>query len=141
MAFGPHPPPIQVHLCVKGGDDAIAFYANAFDGTCTFKQMAEEGKRVMHANVAVFGSEVMLHDEFAEYAGDVPSPASGGCAHLAININLPKPADVDAVIKRATDAGATVTCQPDDMFWGSRYGRARDPFGELLAVNAAYMPA
>ena len=32
MAFGPNPPPIQVHLCVKGGDDAIAFYEKAFGG-------------------------------------------------------------------------------------------------------------
>jgi PhnB protein len=78
MAFGPNPPPIQVHLCVKGGDAAIAFYEKAFGGNCTFKQMAEDGRRVMHANVAVFGDEVMLHDEVSEHDGDVAAPASGG---------------------------------------------------------------
>src|SRR5215813_3399354 len=107
MAFGPNPPPIQVHLCVKGGNAAIAFYETAFDGSCTFKQMAQDGKRVMHANVAVFGCEVMLHDEFSEHEGDVAAPVSGGRAHLAININLPKPVDVDAIMKRAAEAGAT----------------------------------
>src|ERR1700745_3749439 len=115
MAFGPNPPPIQVHLCVKGGDAAVAFYEKAFNGACTFKQMADDGKRVMHANVAVFGSEVMLHDDFPEHAGDVEAPRSAGGAHLAINITLPKPADVDAAVKRAADAGATVTMPPDDM--------------------------
>jgi PhnB protein len=141
MAFGPNPPPIQVHLCVKGGDAAIAFYEKAFGGNCTFKQMAEDGRRVMHANVAVFGDEVMLHDEFSEHDGDVAAPASGGRAHLTININLPKPADVDATVKRAADAGASVTMPPDDMFWGSRYGRVRDPFGHVWAFNAPLKPA
>ena len=45
MAFGSNPPPIQVHLCVKGGDAAIAFYEKSFGGSCTFKQMAQDGKR------------------------------------------------------------------------------------------------
>jgi len=103
--------------------------------------MAQDGRRVMHANVALFGGEVMLHDEFSEHDGDVAAPASGGRAHLAININLPKPADVDSVMKRAADAGATVTMPPDDMFWGSRYGRVRDPFGHVWAFNAALKPA
>jgi PhnB protein len=30
---------------------------------------------------------------------------------------------------------------PDDMFWGSRYGRVRDPFGHVWAFNAALKPA
>ena len=30
MAFEPEVPPIQVHLCVKGGKAAIAFYEKAF---------------------------------------------------------------------------------------------------------------
>jgi PhnB protein len=141
MAFGPNPPPIQVHLCVKGGTEAIAFYEKAFNGTCTFKQMAEDGKRVLHANIAVFGSEVMLHDEFSEHAGDVAAPVSGARANLAININLPKASDVDAAATRAAAAGATVTMPPDDMFWGSRYGRVRDPFGHVWAFNAPLEPA
>ena len=71
--------------------------------------MAQDGKRITHANVAMFGGEVMLLDEFSEHEGDVLAPTSGGRAHLAININLPQPLDVDTVIKRAADAGATVT--------------------------------
>lgn len=106
MAFGPNLPPIQAHLCVKGGEAAIAFYETAFGAQCTFKAMAEDGKRVMHANLAMFGSEVMLHDEFPEFGGDVMAPNSRGGASIAININLPQPADVDAAIARAASAGA-----------------------------------
>jgi PhnB protein len=136
MAFGPNPPPIQAHICVKGGLEAIAFYRKAFGAECPFHQLAEDGKRVMHANIELFGSEVMLHDEFPEFGGDVLSPSSRGGASMAININLPKPADVDAAIDRAQSAGAEVVMSAQDMFWGAHYGRVRDPFGHVWAFNA-----
>jgi PhnB protein len=55
---------------------------------------------------------------------------------VTININLASPADVDAAIARAAEAGADVTLPPEDMFWGARYGRVRDPFGHVWAFNA-----
>ena len=136
MAFGPNPPPIQAHICVKGGDAAIAFYEKAFGAQCTFRAMAEDGKRVMHANLAMFGSEVMLHDEFPEFGGDIMAPSSRSGASMTISINLPQPADVDAAIARAASAGADVVMPASDVFWGARYGRLRDPFGHLWAFNA-----
>ena len=136
MAFGPNPPPIQAHICVKGGLDAVAFYKKAFAAECPFHQMADDGKRVMHANIELFGSEVMLHDEFPEYDGSVLSPLSRGGASMAININLPTPAEVDAAVARAGSAGADVVLAAQDTFWGARYGRVRDPFGHIWAFNA-----
>jgi PhnB protein len=136
MAFAPKPPPIQAHICVKGGLEAIDFYNKAFGAECPFHQLAEDGKRVVHANIELFGSEVMLHDEFPEFGGDVLSPPSRGGACMAININLPKPADVDAAISRAQSAGAEVVMTAEDTFWGARYGRVRDPFGHIWAFNA-----
>jgi PhnB protein len=136
MAFGPNPPPIQAHICVKDGLAAIAFYKKAFGAECPFHQLAEDNKRVMHANIELFGSEVMLHDEFPEFGGDVLSPLSRGGASMAINVNLPKPADVDAAVSRAQSAGAEVVLTAQDVFWGARYGRVRDPFGHIWAFNA-----
>src|ERR1700676_4075395 len=81
MAFGPNSPPIQAHICVKDGLAAIAFYEKAFSAKCPFHQLAEDGKRVMHANIELFGSEVMLH-EFPEFGGDVLSPLSRGGASM-----------------------------------------------------------
>src|SRR5260370_16514480 len=101
MAFGPKHAPIQAHICVKDGLEAIAFYEKAFGAKCPFHQLAEDGKRVMHANVELFGSEVMLHDEFPEFGSDVLSPLSRGGASMAINVNLPKPADVDPAVAPA----------------------------------------
>jgi PhnB protein len=136
MAFGPNPPVIQAHICVKDGLKAIAFYEKAFAATCPFHELAEDGKRVMHANIELFGGEVMLHDEFPEFDDDVMAPSSRGGASVAINVNLPKPADVDAAIDRAQSAGAELVMGAQDMFWGARYGRVRDPFGHVWAFNA-----
>lgn len=136
MAFGPNPPSIQAHICVKGGLDAIAFYEKAFGAVCAFKQIAEDGARVLHANLELFGGEVMMHDEFPEFGGDISSPPSAGGASVAINVNLSAPGDVDAAVARAVDAGAVVIVKPDNMFWGARYSRIRDPFGHVWAFNA-----
>lgn len=136
MAFGPNPPCIQAHICVDGGDAALAFYATAFGAETTFRHLADDGRRVLHANMAVFGGEVMLHDAFPEFGGDVLSPPARGGASMTISINLATPADVDTAFDRATKSGATGILAPQDVFWGARYARIRDPFGHVWAFNA-----
>ena len=135
MAHAPNIPPLQVHLCVKGGDEAIAWYERAFGARCTMNAKAEDGVRVMHANLQMFDAEVMLHDEFPEFGGDVLAPA-GSAAVLTISVNRPAPAAVDAAFARAVDAGAEAVLAPVDVFWGARYAKIRDPFGHVWAFNA-----
>jgi PhnB protein len=103
--------------------------------------MTEDGKRVMHANLSLFGGTIMMHDEFPEYVppggeSDVLSPVSRGGASVAININLPKAADVDQAVDRAVKAGAKLIMPVEDTFWNARYGRVKDPFGHIWAFNA-----
>ena len=137
MAFGHSPSPLQPHICVKGGLDAIAFYERAFGAACPFRQLADDGERVLHANLELFGSEVMLHDEFPELGGDIMSPPSRGGASVAISINLAQAADVNAAIKKAEAEGAEIILPAQDVFWGARYGKVRDPFGHVWAFNAS----
>lgn len=136
MAFGPNPPRIQAHICVSGGDAALGFYELAFGARCTFKAMASDNIRILHANLELFGGEVMLHDEFPELGGDVLAPTTRGGASVTIHVNLPRPSDVDAVISRAHGSGASIVLPAADMDWGARYGRVRDPFGHIWAFNA-----
>jgi PhnB protein len=42
--------------------------------------------------------------------------------------------DVDAVVRRATEAGATTLMEPEDQFWGDRMGQVQDPFGHVWLV-------
>jgi len=132
----PKLPPIVPHLCVRGGNAAIAFYEAAFEAKPSMQTMAEDGVRLLHANLAVFGGQVMLHDEFPEYGGEVLSPHSRHGASVAISVNFKQPPEVDAIVDRAAAAGATVQMPAGDMFWGARYARILDPFGHVWAFNA-----
>jgi catechol 2,3-dioxygenase-like lactoylglutathione lyase family enzyme len=42
--------------------------------------------------------------------------------------------DVDAVMKQAADAGATITDPPHDRFWGGYSGYFQDPDGHLWEI-------
>ena len=42
--------------------------------------------------------------------------------------------DVDAVVKQAVDAGATVTMEVSDQFWGDRFGSVSDAFGHSWSI-------
>ncbi len=136
MTFEPNVPSLQVHLCVRGGKAAIAWYEAAFDAVENFEQMAEDEERVLHANLSVFGTEIMLHDEFPELSLDVLSPVTRGGAGLAINVNLATPEEVDVLVDRAVAHGAELVLPVDDQPWRARYGRVRDPFGHVWAFNA-----
>ena len=41
--------------------------------------------------------------------------------------------DVDSVFSTALAAGAEQLMAPEEMFWGDRYGKLRDPFGLMVA--------
>lgn len=43
-------------------------------------------------------------------------------------------ADIDTAFPRAVEAGATPTMQPEDTFWGDRFGKLKDPFGHDWAM-------
>ncbi|WLR92238.1 VOC family protein [Shinella zoogloeoides] len=135
MAFT-NVPPLQPHICVKGGQEAIAFYERALGAENTFHQLAEDGRRVMHANLAIYGGEVMLHDEFPEFDMSVSAPTTLGGASVAISINLSDSGAVDAAYAKAVEAGAHGLMPPADVFWGARYARITDPFGHVWAFNA-----
>ena len=119
------------HLMVDGAADAIAFYTKAFGATEVVRLPAEDGKRLMHAELSVNGSRLFLMDDFPEYreqcsAGTIVNPKAGGVTTAVMHLFVP---NCDEAVKRATDAGATLLMAPADMFWGDRYGQVLDPFG------------
>jgi PhnB protein len=129
--------PIETHLTVRGGNDAIDFYKRAFGAIEDFKQLADDERRVLHATLSVFGGQIMLCDEFPEHSPDTASPQTQGGASVTIHVNLGRPEDVDDAMKKAAGEGATITMAAEDTFWGMRYGRLRDPFGHVWSIGAA----
>jgi PhnB protein len=128
--------PVTAYLTVKGGLDAIALYERAFGAELLTHKMADDGKRVLHAALDVFGTMIMLSDEFPEHDPDSEAPTSLGATTFTLHVGFDDPAQVDAAMAKAAAAGCTVTTPTMDAFWGMRYGRLKDPFGHAWAFGA-----
>jgi PhnB protein len=83
----------------------------------------------MHCELLVFGTRLLLHDEFPD-RGHL-GPAALGGTPVTLHLYVP---DVDAVFDRAVAAGATVELPVQDAFWGDRYGIFADPSGHRWSV-------
>lgn len=116
---------ITAHLIIKEAGKAIDFYRKAF-GAEELSRLPGPDGRIMHAAIKIGNSAIFLCDEFPEHECGL-SPSSLGNAHAVMHVNVE---DVDKAYKRAVDAGATSVMEPTDMFWGDRYGRIVDPFGQ-----------
>ena len=115
------------YLVCKDAAKAIDFYTKAF-GAQEVVRMPGPGGRIMHAEVKIGNSMLMLSDENPD-RGAVAPTGTGRSASLMFYT-----ADVDAVFKRAIDAGAKSIEAPTDMFWGDRMGNLMDPFGHQWAI-------
>jgi PhnB protein len=103
-------------------DDAaktIEFCKKAF-GAKVLMRMDGPGGKIMHAEVLIGDSIVMLNDVMQE-------PAEPAGLFLYVT-------DVDKTFARALKAGATALMPPQDMFWGDRFGRVQDPSGNRWGI-------
>jgi PhnB protein len=115
-------------LTVRGGAAAIEFYQRAFDAKVHRRMETPDGK-IMHAEILLGDSAVMLGDEMPDWG--ILSPLSIGGSSCALHIYV---TDADAVFAQAIAAGAEVVFPVTDQFWGDRSGRLKDPFGHLWSV-------
>jgi PhnB protein len=118
------------HLVVDGAAEAIEFYKAALGAVETGRHAADDGKRLMHAEVEVNGAKIYLMDDFPEfrdtYGSHVLPPKSAGSTSVTLHLDVE---NCDAAVERAAAAGATVIMPPEDAFWGARYAQIVDPFG------------
>ncbi|MBL8878841.1 MAG: VOC family protein [Phycisphaerales bacterium] len=115
------------HLVVQGASDAIEFYKKAFGATELIRMPAQDGKRLMHAELSIGPSTLYLCDDFPEFCGGKSrAPKSLGGTPVTIHQYVQS---CDEAMAKAAAAGATVTMPAQDMFWGDRYGQVTDPFG------------
>jgi PhnB protein len=120
---------VTPYLCVKGAAKAIDFYKKAFGAEEVMRMTGPDGNSVMHAELKIGDSHIMLGDEWPGMYCKSPQSLGGTAINLHIYVE-----DVDKQFARAIDAG----CKPDmplaDMFWGDRYGKVVDPFGHLWGL-------
>jgi PhnB protein len=120
---------ITPHLTVRGVDSAIAFYRAAFGAEELYRNLAPDGKSVMHAELLLGDSRFLIHDEYPEH-GEL-SPLSYGGSSIKLHLYVD---DVDAMFQSAVDAGAQVLMPVENCFWGDRYGILQDPFGHRWSI-------
>jgi len=116
-------------LTVRDAVKAIEFYKQAFGAEERGVAKGPDGK-VMHAELKIGDSIIMLSDEFPEFGSKSPEAIGGSPMGLHIYLD-----GVDAAFDRAVKAGATVEMPVMDQFWGDRYGKLKDPFGHKWSIG------
>src|SRR5437016_2485265 len=116
------------HLIVRDAAAAIDFYKKAF-GAEEIMRMPGPGGAIMHAEIAIGDSRVMLGDERPGMNCKGPQTLGGSPVSFYIYVQ-----DVDKAWKRAIDAGAKETMPLADMFWGDRTGAVQDPLGHTWSL-------
>jgi PhnB protein len=119
---------ITPYLTVDDADAAIEFYKKAF-GAKERGRMEAPGGKIGHAELEIEGSLVMLSDALPQFATRSPKELGGTSASVFMYVE-----DVDAVVRRALDAGASVETEVTDQFWGDRFGALKDPFGHVWGI-------
>jgi PhnB protein len=109
---------VTTQLSIDGAADAIAFYQKAFGAEEVMRAADPSGKKIWHAEVRLGDSRFFVNDTFPDMGGHATK------AQLWVYSE-----NVDALFKRATDAGAKVKMPLADMFWGDRMGTVVDLWG------------
>jgi PhnB protein len=121
---------ITPYLTCRDAARAIDFYQQAFGATLRGGGVMKgpDGK-VMHAELLIGDSILMLADENPAFGSLSPQTIGGSASGLHIYVE-----DVDSAFDRAVKAGAAVEMPVADMFWGDRYGKLTDPFGHKWSI-------
>lgn len=119
---------VTPYLIIKDAAKALEFYAKAF-GAEELMRFPGPGGKVMHAEIKIGDSPLMMADEFPDMGHLGPSTRGGTTVSLMLYVR-----DVDAAFDRAVKAGATVVRPVKDQFYGDRSGTLNDPFGHQWTI-------
>ncbi|MEW6044325.1 MAG: VOC family protein [Thermoproteota archaeon] len=120
---------LTASLIVKNAENAIEFYKKAFDAQEFYRFLGPDGKSIMHTELKIGDSRIMLSEEAPQMNCKSPQSLGGTGIYLYMYVN-----DVDATFNKAVAAGAKPTMPVTDMFWGDRFGQIQDPFGHVWSI-------
>jgi PhnB protein len=103
------------YLVADNAGALIDFMKSAF-GCEVIENFAGENGKIMHAEVRIDDSVIMISDSNEKHAAQA----------VWLHLYLP---DVDSVYKKALAAGATSVAEPADQFYGDRSGAVMDKSG------------
>jgi len=111
-------------LVLKNARKAIEFYKKAFGAQERFVMPGPDGKGVMHAELLIGNSIIMMGEENPHEP--CKSAETLGSSPVSFYIYLD---NVDEAYLKAVSAGAESRMPVQEMFWGDRVGTVQDPFG------------
>jgi PhnB protein len=124
---------VTPYIIAPDGDAMLAFARNAFGAEETFRAVGGAGG--IHGEVRIGDTMLML-------GGGIPGkPFNGKPNVTALHVYVE---DTDATYKKALQAGAISTREPQDHEYGERGASVKDPFGNFWYIathkGESYIP-
>jgi len=119
---------VTPYLIVKGAAQALEFYRKAFNATEVFR-MDGPGGMVLHAEIQIGNSRIMLGEENPQMGFSAPQPGQRSPVGIMLYVE-----DVDNLAAQAVAAGVKTERPVQDQFYGDRSGNFIDPFGHCWTI-------
>jgi PhnB protein len=103
---------------------AIDFYKQAFGAKERTVMPGPDGQGVMHAELIIGNSIIMMGEECEEMSNKSAETLGGSPISFYVYVE-----NVDQAYRRALEAGAKSQMAVEDMFWGDRTCSVLDLFG------------
>jgi PhnB protein len=116
-------------IIVKGAAAAIAFYKKILGATEKMVMTIPGGGPVVHAELNIGDSLIMLADEMPQMGVVAPAPSPTYSASICVYVK-----DVDATFAAALAAGGKSLRPLQTHFYGDRSGTFIDPFGHVWTL-------
>lgn len=120
---------VTPYLYLRNAAAALDFYKKAF-GAKEVVRLPGPGGKIMHAEIQIGNSMIMMADEHPEIGAKSPDTLGGASCGLALYVE-----DADALFKQALAAGAKEQRPMKDQFYGDRSGTVTDPFGHTWTIG------
>jgi uncharacterized glyoxalase superfamily protein PhnB len=119
---------VTPNLVCHNAARAIEFYKTAFGATELRRAPGPNGE-ILHAELKIGDSNFFINDSMSKTP--VRNPNLGETNPMYIHLYVP---DADTIFNRAVTGGAKIDIPMQDMFWGDRYGKLTDPFGQQWGI-------
>jgi PhnB protein len=112
---------VTPYLTVRDAAKVVDFLKQAFGGQLSHEPIKRPDGKIMHAQVTIGDSPVMLAEE-----SEMAKASSS-----TLYVYFP---NVDEVYRQAVKAGGKTIMEPADMFYGDRCGGVKDPSGNSWMI-------
>ena len=116
-------------LYIRNGVTDFSFYEKAF-GAIELRRFANDDGSIHVSELSINDNLFHLHEQSIQQNQFSPEKVNG----TTTLIGLFEP-DVDAVMKSALAAGATLVSTAQDYDYGFRQGNIKDPFGHVWMIE------